>query len=156
MPFYTLSDDADSVWKNGVDFAKPMQEGAEAVDCRLAYFAMGDPDDERTPVAAVLRMPPNHVLPRHAHPAARFEVLVQGTLDIGDRVLNPGDVMVTQANEMYGPHTAGPDGCTTVEVHGAKAGAGRAIHETEEGRRFVDYRPNDPMPEHPAWKHSRD
>ncbi len=133
-----------------------MQEGAEAVDCRLAYFAMGDPDDERTPVAAVLRMPPHHVLPRHAHPAARFEVLVQGTLDIGDRVLNPGDVMVTQANEMYGPHTAGPDGCTTVEIHGAKAGAGRAIYETEEGRRFVDYRPNDPMPEHPAWKHSRD
>ena len=33
MPFYTLSDDPDSVWRNGADFAKPMQEGAEAVDC---------------------------------------------------------------------------------------------------------------------------
>ena len=72
------------------------------------------------------------------------------------RVLRPGDVMVTEANEMYGPHTAGPDGCTTVEIHGAKAGAGRAIYETEEGRRFVDYRPDDPMPDHPAWRHSRD
>ena len=156
MSFYTLSDAADSVWKNGADFAKPMQEDAEAVDCRLCYFALGDPVDERTPVAAVLRMPPNHVLSRHAHPAARFEVLVQGSLDIGDRVLHPGDVMISQANEMYGPHTVGPDGCTTVEIHAAKAGAGRAIYETEEGRRFVDYRPSDPMPEHPAWRHSRD
>ena len=87
-----------------------MQEGAEAVGCRLSYFAMGAPDDERTPVAAVLYMPPHHILARHAHPAPRFEVLVQGTLDIGDRVLSPGDIMVTDANEMYGPHTAGPDG----------------------------------------------
>jgi hypothetical protein len=49
-----------------------------------------------------------------------------------------------------------PDGCTTIEIHGAKAGAGRAIYETEEGQRLVDYRPDDPMPDHPAWTHSRD
>lgn len=156
MPFYTLSDAADSLWKHGADFAVPMREAAEAVGCRLTYYPLGDPDDERTPVAAVLYMPPGHLLPRHAHPAPRFEVIVQGSLDIGERVLGPGDMMVTEANEMYGPHTAGAEGCTTVEIHGAKSGAGRAIYETEEGRRFVDYRPEDPMPDHPAWRNSRD
>lgn len=156
MAFFSVQDGPDSLWDHCVDFAAPMQEGAEAVGCKLSYFAIGDPDDEQTPVAAMLYMPPNHVLPRHAHPAPRFEVVVKGSLDIGDRVLEPGDIMVTKANEMYGPHVAGPEGCLTAEIHGAKVGAGRAIYEDENGRRFVDYRPDAPMPDHPAWKTSRD
>ena len=96
---------------------------------------------DTTPVAAMLQMPPNFVLPRHAHPVERFEVVVLGTLDVGERVLRPGDVMVSAANEFYGPHVAGPDGCTTVEVFSSITGVGNSVQEAEDGtRQAVSYR----------------
>ena len=41
--------------------------------------------------------------------------------------------MVSPANEFYGPHTAGDEGCTTVEVFASLAGVGNIIYDTEDG-----------------------
>jgi len=81
----------------------------------LAYFLLGDKKDN-PPTVVTLRMGPNWVLPRHAHDCYRFEIVVQGTLDVGERVLKPGDIMISEPGISYGPHIAGPEGCTTFEI----------------------------------------
>jgi hypothetical protein len=42
--------------------------------------------------------------------------VTHGTLDVGDRILKPGDVMISEPGIAYGPHIAGPEGCTTFEI----------------------------------------
>ncbi|MBM4258503.1 MAG: hypothetical protein FJ147_21725 [Deltaproteobacteria bacterium] len=81
----------------------------------LAYFELGEKKDN-PPTVVALRMGPGWVLPRHAHDCYRFEVVTHGTLDVGDRILKPGDVMISEPGIAYGPHIAGPEGCTTFEI----------------------------------------
>jgi hypothetical protein len=83
-------------------------------------------------------MPPNYVLSRHAHRAERLEVVVEGTLNVGDRVLGPGDVMTAGYEEAYGEHIAGPEGCTTVEVFSQLVGMHQTIFATPDGMQLVD------------------
>jgi anti-sigma factor ChrR (cupin superfamily) len=61
-------------------------------------------------------MPPGGRLPRHSHGCARFETIIQGTMEAEGRWLSAGDVMYTEADVPYGPHVAGPEGYTVVEV----------------------------------------
>jgi hypothetical protein len=44
-----------------------------------------------------------------------MEVIIKGSIDVGERVLRPGDIMVQGAGQFYGPHTVGPDGALTAE-----------------------------------------
>jgi hypothetical protein len=97
---------------------------------RMTTFVLGDPADENSPVAGIFEMPPNFVLPRHAHPCERVEVVIKGSIDVGDRTLGPGDVMTASSGEPYGEHIAGPDGCTTVEIVGTLAGAHQLLWPT--------------------------
>jgi hypothetical protein len=41
---------------------------------------------------------------------------------------------------MYGPHVAGPHGCTTVEIFSSITGNGHLIVETDDGPAAVSYR----------------
>jgi hypothetical protein len=100
-------------WQNCPDELKHMQEGRDGG--AAAYFPLGERKDN-PPTVIALRLPPGGVLLRHAHDCFRFEVIVQGTLNVGDQVLGVGDVMTSPPNELYGPHVAGPEGCTTFEV----------------------------------------
>jgi len=81
----------------------------------LAYFELGEKKDN-PPTVVALRMGPSWVLPRHAHDCYRFEIVTHGTLNVGDRILKPGDVMISEPGIAYGPHIAGPEGCTTFEI----------------------------------------
>lgn len=81
----------------------------------IAYFELGKKKDN-PPTVVALRMGPGWVLPRHAHDCYRFEIVTHGTLDVGDRILKPGDVMISEPGIAYGPHIAGPEGCTTFEI----------------------------------------
>jgi hypothetical protein len=99
-----------------------------------------DPESSESPAVVMLEMPPNYALFRHAHICHRFEVAVKGSLEAGGRILRPGDVMTARPGEMYGPHTAGPEGCTTVEVFSSLAGVFRVISETQDGAREFDFR----------------
>jgi hypothetical protein len=95
------------------------------------------------PAAVMLEMPAGYVLFRHAHICHRFEVVVKGSLEADGRTLHPGDVMTARPGQMYGPHTAGPEGCTTVEVFGSLEGVFRVIAAGPDGPREYDFRQGD-------------
>src|SRR5260370_16977687 len=82
-----------------------------------AAWILSANDDDRfsSPAAHFLPMPPGYRLFRHGHPCYRFEVVIQGSLELGDgRIAKVGDVFTADPGTLYGPHTAGPAGCTTI------------------------------------------
>jgi len=101
-----------------------------------------DDDQQKAdaPAVVLLEMPANYVLFRHAHVCHRFEVVVKGTLEANGRILGPGDVMTARPGEFYGPHIAGPEGCTTAEVFGSLEGVFRVMAETAGGPKEFDFR----------------
>jgi anti-sigma factor ChrR (cupin superfamily) len=106
---------------------------SDAEGLMSSVYALGADSDASTPMAAVLKMPPGYVLPRHAHPCDRFEVIVQGSLAVGNQILTAGDVMTAESGKFYGPHTAGEEGCITVEVFSSRRGSHVLLVETESG-----------------------
>ena len=100
---------------------------------------MGEPSDETAPAALIFTMPPGAVISRHAHKCERFEIILEGSLLVEDMVLGPGDVMLARPGEAYGPHTAGPDGCRTLEIFSTLAAAHHILYETPEGPLSVDF-----------------
>lgn len=99
-----------------------VREASKEIDLDVGSILMGS-EGENAPVAVLLDMPPNGVLPRHGHDTYRVEVVVRGSMTLPDgRVLTPGDVMVTPPGDFYGPHVAGSDGVLTVEVFAAASG----------------------------------
>lgn len=114
MAFMSIDD--PEFWKNCPPELKLIQQGMAGDEGGgVAYFLMGKRQDD-PPTVVALRMGPGWVLPRHSHDCHRFEVVVQGTLDVGDRILQVGDVMISEPKIAYGPHVAGPEGCTTFEI----------------------------------------
>jgi hypothetical protein len=100
----------------------------------IPLWFLGDQEDLSVPAALYLEMPPGYTLFRHGHPCERFEIVIQGSLDVGDgRIAKPGDVFTAKPGELYGPHTTGPDGATTIEVFGHLDGMFRLLYEDDNG-----------------------
>jgi hypothetical protein len=133
---FSMSD--PDYWDRWPDHLRLVGEVTKAVGLQGTAFVLGEPDDEDAPAAAIMRMPPNYVISRHAHTAERLEVIVAGSLDVGDRVLGPGDVMQARIEEPYGDHTAGPEGCTTLEIFGKLSGLHQLNFATPGGSVTVD------------------
>jgi len=131
MPNYSM--DSDPEYWQAPEAFKSLLALAKTIGTRGSWFALGDPDNENTPMAVVLDMKPGYVITRHTHPCARLEIIVRGSLDTGDRVLFPGDIMYSGAHEFYGPKVAGPEGCTTLEVFATVTGASYRITEEADG-----------------------
>ena len=139
MPDYSMDHDPD-YWQAPQRF-RALFDKMHALGVKVSYFPIGDADNDATPVAVVVEMPPGFVIMRHAHPCDRFEVIVQGTLESDARVLRVGDVMTSKADELYGPKRAGPEGCTTIEIFGDALGVTQRIEERPDGSRVtVDLR----------------
>lgn len=98
-----------------------------------SMFVMGEESDESAPAALIFTMAPGATIDRHSHKCERFEIILEGSLLVDDMVLGPGDVMLARPGEAYGPHTAGPDGCRTLEIFGTLAGAHHLYYEVPEG-----------------------
>jgi anti-sigma factor ChrR (cupin superfamily) len=130
MPFMSI-DDAE-FWKNCPKGLELIPKSMEGTGGGVAYFVMGEPKDN-APTVVALRMAPNWVLPRHAHECYRFEVVVQGTLDVGERILKVGDVMFSEPKSFYGPHVAGPEGCTTFEIFSNHAASHEVVLDLANG-----------------------
>lgn len=110
----------------------------DATGTRMFVLA-DDPNSWDSPAVVMLQMPPNYVLFRHAHICHRFEVVVKGSLEAGGKIFRPGDVMTAEPGELYGPHTAGPDGCTTAEVFGSLEGVFRVHADSPDGVREFNF-----------------
>ena len=142
MPFF-LSGEAD-YWQVPERFRLVAEKVSGA---RIGYYLLG-PDEEDTPIAMILEMPPGYVIPRHAHERHRFEVVLNGSIAVGDTVLHAGDVMTAGPGEQYGPKTAGPDGCTTVEVFRDRRSASVTVYEMPDGSLVPrDLTAADPIPD---------
>ena len=120
MPYYSHED--PGFWDIGPESMRWMKVIAEAINVKFARFPLGDPEDEDTPFASLLFMPPGYELWRHKHECHRVEVIVKGSLQVGDRTFGPGDVMTSEPGQAYGPHVAGPDGALTVEIFSTRRG----------------------------------
>jgi hypothetical protein len=96
---------------------------------------LGEEDGDASATFAIF--PPSLVLPRHAHAAARLEVIVRGGLRVNatGEELAPGYVMITAPGEFYGPHTMGPEGCLSVEFFSRRDGQ---EPYTEDGTPFAE------------------
>ena len=104
--------------------------GTVLAGATMPLWMLDTTEDLSAPAAFMLKMPPGYRLFRHGHRCERFEVVVQGTLDVGDgRTAVAGDVFTAPAGTLYGPHTAGPDGCTTIEIFSALEGMFRVLYE---------------------------
>ena len=135
MPNYSMDHDAE-YWQAPERF-RSMFEQASTIGNKASLFALGDANNDDTPMVFVLKMEPGFVLTAHAHPCERFEVIVRGSLEVDCRTLYPGDVLMAAANEIYGPKVAGPEGCTTVEVFAKAIGAYERITEDSHGVRIT-------------------
>jgi len=128
----------------------PASADLGAPDGTQVFVLADDPADANAPAVVLLKMPPGYRLFRHAHICHRFEVVVTGTLQANGRILRPGDVMTARPGELYGPHVAGPEGCTTAEVFGSLEGVFRVLAEGPDGVREYDFRkgesPDDYLP----------
>lgn len=121
MAHYPASDPA--YFSIAPEDLKYAQIGGEAMGYRNAIFRMGPDGSKDAPAVVMLYLPPGAVLPRHAHACYRLEVVVQGSMLAEDGVwVHPGDVRTSAPGEMYGPHTAGPQGVLSVEVFSSCAG----------------------------------
>jgi len=105
------------------DYLSALTEQGRENDSPTSVYTMGDPNDPETPAFVIFKMAPNSKLPRHSHPCQRFEVVIQGSMESEGETLVTGDIMMAAPNEPYGPHYAGPEGCTVVEYFGRVFGA---------------------------------
>ena len=100
----------------------------------IPLWFLGEARDFTVPAALLLTLPPGYVLGRHGHPCFRFEIVVQGTLDAATgKMAGPGDVFTARPGDLYGPHTAGLEGCTTIEIFSELDGMFRLLYETSDG-----------------------
>jgi hypothetical protein len=123
--------DTEEYWRDNVgsEFSEEFAVGAEATGVRLAHFVMSDDkDDMEAPLASIFYMRPNFVLPKHDHDCYRVEVVIEGSVRIGDKILRAGDVSVSRPGEAYGPHIAGPTGVLTVEIFSRQKGLAPNTH----------------------------
>jgi quercetin dioxygenase-like cupin family protein len=141
MPYF-LKKDSPEYWDRYPSHIVEMGQIMKASELTPATMhVLGDPSDETAPTALIFTMPPNSVLPRHAHSCERFEVILEGSLRVEDDDLElvAGDIMIAHPGEAYGPHTAGPDGCRTLEIFSTLAGAHTNLIETPDGMVTIDF-----------------
>ncbi len=68
----------------------------------------------------VFKFPPNYVGTRHSHPADTLYIVRKGVFNVeGEGAYKVGDIRWVKANTVYGPETAGPEGCEVILIaHG--------------------------------------
>lgn len=121
-------------------YRRPLLEAGMDPQYSSTWILSPNPDEDQhdSPSAYFLSMPPGYTLFRHGHPCFRFEVIIQGSLEIGDgRVAEVGDVFTAMPGELYGPHTAGPQGCTTIEFFSRLGAAYQLLYEGPDGETLV-------------------
>ena len=121
------------------NFIGPLLEwtrrGAEVGTRVQSVVFSEDPTDKSAPCALFVKAEPNHSFRHHAHPTWRLEVIIKGSVQVGDKLLKPGDIMFSKPGEFYGPHRSGPEGHLAVEFFGRMDGIAPVL---EDGHRIED------------------
>lgn len=77
---------------------------------------LGSDADEFRMCIPEFRMPANHLVPAHWHDDWMFITILEGSVLIGDWLMEVGDVLVTTPKVEYGPLVVGPRGVQLLEV----------------------------------------
>ena len=75
---------------------------------------------EWTPQRMVVlgRYDPGMVIERHGHASDNLVYVLEGDLDVGGRPCPAGTLIILEQGAVFGPLTAGPDGCLLFETWG--------------------------------------
>jgi hypothetical protein len=113
MAFYSIDDPV--LWGRSAARLDEIAAKGGLDGISVANLVLGDPEKD-APSATLLRMASGYVLPRHGHDCYRLEVIVKGSIHVGDEVYGAGTIMFSEPGTFYGPHVAGPEGCVTIEI----------------------------------------
>jgi hypothetical protein len=84
--------------------------------CWSQIFSLGRPEDDWRYLVPDIRMAANQIWPLHWHDCWTAVVMLEGTLLMGDWLMQPGDVLIAQPGVEYGLLLVGPQGCELLEV----------------------------------------
>lgn len=135
-----LSVDDEDFWGRDLKRVETIEGEGGTQGLTMSHFAFGKPGEDHYPTMTALRMEPGFLLPRHAHGCYRLEVIVQGSMEVDGRILKPGSLMISEPDELYGPHVAGPDGCTTLEIFSSNTAENHITLEEPTGPATYDIR----------------
>jgi quercetin dioxygenase-like cupin family protein len=80
------------------------------------HILVGDPADPFQMLVPDIRMPPNQLWPLHWHDCWTVVLVLEGECVVGDWLMRPGDVFITEPSIEYGPLLNGPHGCRLLEI----------------------------------------
>jgi hypothetical protein len=83
---------------------------------KVAVLATDEKPGQPEVVMLAIEFEPGFYVSRHQHPTGHIEVILEGSLLIGDQLEGPGDIRVSPPYESYGPLVAGPEGCKCLEI----------------------------------------
>jgi hypothetical protein len=92
-------------------------------------FTLGEDGDPTRPILIVTHFPPNSSIPRHCHGDVFMDVVAEGASLIDGEWCEAGSVRWFPAKAMYGPVTAGPEGCILLEFYVDQPGFQTTIDE---------------------------
>jgi quercetin dioxygenase-like cupin family protein len=82
----------------------------------LAGPGVHEDHDAEAVVMLAVEFAPNFYTAAHQHVTGHIEVVLEGSIQVGDRLEVAGDIRITPANVSYGPLTSGPEGCKLLEI----------------------------------------
>jgi anti-sigma factor ChrR (cupin superfamily) len=88
----------------------------EFLGSKVAVLATEEEAGQPEVVMLAIEFAPGFSVAPHQHPTGHIEVVLEGSLYIGDHLERAGDVRVSPPHESYGPLVAGPDGCKCLEI----------------------------------------
>ena len=90
-----------------------------------SQYRIGSPDDADSPTVFKVYFPPDCRVEAHKHACDYSEIILQGSEQVGRTWYNPGDIRIGEANKVYGPLRAGPEGVMKLVIF--KTGAWHPI-----------------------------
>jgi hypothetical protein len=88
----------------------------EFLGSKVAVLATEEEAGQPEVVMLAIEFAPGFTVAPHQHSTGHIEVILEGSLYIGDHLELPGEVRVSPPYESYGPLVAGPDGCKCLEI----------------------------------------
>jgi len=87
-----------------------------------AFVDIGDDDNTRRPLIALVRFAPGTEIPPHYHSTDYCSVIVAGEMEITRKRHGPGSLRIVKKGTAYGPLVAGPEGATAIEIFADRTG----------------------------------
>ncbi|MEU7811711.1 hypothetical protein [Pseudonocardia sp. NPDC049154] len=87
---------------------------------RFAGFFLGDGDSD--PAVFPMEVGPDYRFPVHYHRTHYMSLILRGSLRVGKRWYEPGDIRLQEKGSVYGPEEAGPEGCYMLNIFADRRG----------------------------------